>query len=153
MSDLSIAPSAPVTKTPARPRRVGVVTAHVLSLLFLVIWGIAAERLPDYLLPGPIQVARQIGQLLISPAFLLDALFSLLHIAGQLYTRTERYRRPTLSGELRGAGGPRDVMKEHADLMDATLKRNADLAVERLAEHYRRTGELIEVGLRRAAAE
>jgi len=77
---------------------------------------------------------------------------SLLHIAGQLYTRTERYRRPTLSGELRGAGGPRDVMKEHADLMDATLKRNADLAVERLAEHYRRTGDLIEVGLRRAAA-
>jgi len=77
---------------------------------------------------------------------------ALLHIAGQLYTRTERYRRPALSGELRGAGGPRDVMKEHAELMDATLKRDAGLAVARLDEHYRRTGELIEVGLRSAAA-
>lgn len=76
---------------------------------------------------------------------------SLLHIAAQLYTGTERYRRPTLSGELHDAGGPRDVMKEHAELMDAALDRDAPLAVERLAEHYRRTGELIEANLRRTA--
>lgn len=78
---------------------------------------------------------------------------TLLHIAGQLYTRTERYRRPTLSGELRGPKGPRDVMKEHAGLMDALLKRDADLAVGRLTEHYRHTGELIEAYFLRAAAK
>lgn len=77
---------------------------------------------------------------------------SLLNIAGQLYMHNERYRRPTLSGELLAASGGRDVMGEHAELMDAALNRQVGLAVERLAAHYRRTGEQIEIGLRRAIA-
>jgi NitT/TauT family transport system permease protein/sulfonate transport system permease protein len=67
-----------------RGRRAGTWTAHALSLAFLLIWGAAAGVLPDYLLPGPIEVARQIGRLMVSPAFLIDALYSTLHIAGSI---------------------------------------------------------------------
>lgn len=77
---------------------------------------------------------------------------TLLNIAGQLYTHNERYRRPTLSGDMTAVSEGRNVMGEHAALMDAALKRQAKLAVELLAAHYRRTGEQIEVGLRQTAA-
>jgi NitT/TauT family transport system permease protein len=69
---------------PARPLRIGIWTAHALSLASVLAWGAAAQVLPDYLLPGPIVVARQILRLLASPAFLIDALYSLLHIAGSV---------------------------------------------------------------------
>lgn len=74
---------------------------------------------------------------------------ALLEIAAQLYTRTERYRRPVLSSELRG--GPRNIMKDHSALMTAALQRDGEGAVKLLAEHYRRTGDLIEMGLNAAS--
>jgi NitT/TauT family transport system permease protein/sulfonate transport system permease protein len=81
---LSSASSEPVVSAPARPPRVGGWTAHTLSFLSLIGWGVAALHLPDYLLPGPIEVARQILHLLGSPDFLLDASFSILHIVGSI---------------------------------------------------------------------
>lgn len=68
----------------------------------------------------------------------------LMELSLQMYTHTERYRRPTL--RLRpGLGGmERDVAKEHQALMDAALARDADRAVALLAQHYRKTVELIE---------
>jgi NitT/TauT family transport system permease protein/sulfonate transport system permease protein len=77
-------PATPAVPAPARPPRVGVWTAHVLSIAFLLGWAAAARMLPDYLLPGPVAVAAQILRLLMSPAFLLDALYSILHIAGSI---------------------------------------------------------------------
>jgi DNA-binding GntR family transcriptional regulator len=42
------------------------------------------------------------------------------------------------------AGTPaRDVAAEHQQIMDATLRRSED-AVRYLAEHYRRTAEIID---------
>ncbi|MBB6354689.1 GntR family transcriptional regulator [Aminobacter aganoensis] len=74
---------------------------------------------------------------------------ALLDIAAQLYTRTERYRRPVLSDELRAR--PRNLLEEHSALMKAALQRDGEGAVRLLAEHYRRTGELIEAGLKNAS--
>jgi GntR family carbon starvation induced transcriptional regulator len=71
----------------------------------------------------------------------------LLHLAGQLYTLSERYRRP-LSGP--GADWPaRDILGEHGALMDAALARDAGKAVNLLADHYRLTGQSIERALER----
>jgi len=81
--DLSVA-HAQAARAPIRAKRVGVWTAHALSLLFLLIWYVAAQRLPDYLLPGPVAVARQIVRMLTSGDFLLNGLFSILHIAGSI---------------------------------------------------------------------
>jgi NitT/TauT family transport system permease protein/sulfonate transport system permease protein len=64
--------------------RPGIWIAHALSLLFLLIWGVAASFLPDYLLPGPVAVLRQAAALLTSPPFLLEALFSIWHIAASI---------------------------------------------------------------------
>lgn len=85
MSD-RLAPSAVPAAglAPTRKIRVGVWTAHALSLVFLLIWGAAATQLPSYLLPGPIAVARQILGLLVSPSFLVNALYSILHIVGSI---------------------------------------------------------------------
>jgi NitT/TauT family transport system permease protein/sulfonate transport system permease protein len=64
--------------------RVRAWTAHVLSVLFLLIWAGAAGVLPDYLLPGPIDVTRQAASLLMSPAFLTHGLLSLWHIVASI---------------------------------------------------------------------
>lgn len=83
---------------------------------------------------------------------LIDACGSpwLLHLAGQLYSLSERYRRP-LSGP--GTDWPaRDVPGEHAALMDATLARDASKAVDLLANHYRLTGQTIEHMLEQRSA-
>ena len=69
----------------------------------------------------------------------------LLELADQLYVETERYRLPSLVGQVAGAR-PRDVAAEHRQIMDATLRRSED-AVRHLAEHYRRTAETIEVSI------
>ena len=69
---------------PSTPPRAGVWTAHGLTLAVLLIWAATASVLPDYLMPGPVEVARQIGTLLMSPHFLINAMFSIFHICGSI---------------------------------------------------------------------
>lgn len=68
---------------------------------------------------------------------------SLIHLASQLYFQSERYRRPTLrrSGER---AAPRDVMAEHQAIMTHAINRQADEAATCLADHYTRTGKVLE---------
>jgi DNA-binding GntR family transcriptional regulator len=58
--------------------------------------------------------------------------------ASQLYSHTERYRRPSLA-QMRGESA-RDIDAEHLALVDAALAGDAELACELLAKHYRETG-------------
>lgn len=69
----------------------------------------------------------------------------LLELANQLYVETQRYRLPSLVGQLAGAA-PRDVAAEHQQIMDATLRRSED-APGFLAAHYRRTAAAIETAM------
>jgi DNA-binding GntR family transcriptional regulator len=66
----------------------------------------------------------------------------LLDLSDQLYVETQRYRLPCLVGPMVGTPA-RDVATEHQQIMDAALSRSED-AVRYLAEHYRRTAEIIE---------
>ncbi len=59
----------------------------------------------------------------------------LLKICGQLFDQNTRYRHLSAPS----AYPSRDINAEHGALCDAVLARNADTAVELLAEHYRRT--------------
>ncbi len=71
----------------------------------------------------------------------------LMELSGQLYAQTERYRRPVRAGRAayRTAYGPeRNVDDEHRQLLDAALTRNADLLVQTLTQHYRKTAQFIE---------
>jgi len=68
----------------------------------------------------------------------------LMELSVQMYTQTERYRRPTLRGRSGWGDVGRDVGREHQDLMDAALARDSKRAVALLAEHYRKTVALIE---------
>ena len=68
----------------------------------------------------------------------------LMELSLQMYTHTERYRRPMLRSRPGLGGMDRDVGKEHQALMDAALARDAGRAAALLAEHYRKTVELIE---------
>lgn len=70
----------------------------------------------------------------------------LLELSATLYVQTERYRRPMLKTSVR-RDSSRDVSKEHHEIVDAALARNADLAVSLLAQHYNRTTQLIEKSL------
>lgn len=63
----------------------------------------------------------------------------LLRLREQLYAQSERYRR--LSVPL--ARKDRDLDGEHRDIMDATLARDVDRAVERLRAHLMFTTETI----------
>lgn len=69
----------------------------------------------------------------------------LLDLAEQLYVETQRYRMPNYFG---GAFGKRrrDATVEHRQIMDATLRRSEE-AVRLLAEHYRKTAEIIEASI------
>lgn len=78
----ALIPMGPAVRSPRL--RTGVFVTHALSALFLVIWGAAAGVVPDYLLPGPIEVVRLAAALLVSPPFVLNALFSLWHIAASI---------------------------------------------------------------------
>jgi len=69
----------------------------------------------------------------------------LLELANQLYVETQRYRLPSLVGQVAGAP-PRDVAAEHQQIMDAALRRSED-AAGYLAEHYRRTCAAIEASM------
>ncbi|MDP9895038.1 DNA-binding GntR family transcriptional regulator [Variovorax boronicumulans] len=71
----------------------------------------------------------------------------LKQLSAQFYVQTERYRLPN----LHGANNPyacskphkRDVNKEHADLLAATVDRDSNMACALLAKHYRDTGNMI----------
>lgn len=62
----------------------------------------------------------------------------LVGYASQLYSHTERYRRPSLMQI--GGDSARDIDAEHLALVDAALAGNSNLACELLAKHYRETG-------------
>lgn len=70
----------------------------------------------------------------------------LLDLADQLYVETERYRRPTLTGDTNSAVA-RDVPEEHRQIMQAVLARHTDVAADLLASHYRKTSETVEAML------
>lgn len=61
----------------------------------------------------------------------------LLRFCQQLYEQNIRYR--FLSG--RSAYPKRDINREHADIMQAAIDRDANSAVTALLSHYRRTGD------------
>lgn len=75
----------------------------------------------------------------------------LLALTQRLYVDTERYRIPILlqTGPSKG----RDVQKEHTEIADAALARKRDLALRRLAEHYRMTAHAIERRMANVTAE
>ena len=64
----------------------------------------------------------------------------LLRYCGQLYDLNVRYR--YLAGRSRNYG-KRDVAHEHQQIMEAAITRDADLAVQRLLEHYQATGSFL----------
>jgi DNA-binding GntR family transcriptional regulator len=63
----------------------------------------------------------------------------LLRLHAQLYAQSERYRR--LSIPL--GTTERNVGQEHQEILDASLKRDADLAVSLLARHLGATSEIL----------
>lgn len=65
----------------------------------------------------------------------------LLRYCSQLYDLNVRYR--YLAGRSR-AYVLRDVASEHRGILEAAIVRDADLAVERLLEHYQRTGTFLD---------
>ncbi|MFN4099180.1 MAG: GntR family transcriptional regulator [Pararhodobacter sp.] len=75
----------------------------------------------------------------------------MLEFFERLYTATERYRIPSLTG---AAGfGRRDIHAEHAAIADATLARDTARAEELLRQHYLRTAETLRAGLAETLAE
>lgn len=64
----------------------------------------------------------------------------LLRLCRQLYDENNRYR--FLSRSYKRP----EVYAEHEQIAQAVLARDADLAVQRLVEHYTRTGELLRQG-------
>ena len=65
----------------------------------------------------------------------------LLRFCDQLYDLNIRYR--FLAGKSAHYSS-RDVADEHAEILSATLNRDADVASSKLIEHYRLTGEFLE---------
>ena len=64
----------------------------------------------------------------------------LLKFCNQLYDLNIRYRYLA----VRSSGyRTRDVATEHAGILDAAVRRDADLAAERLLSHYRKTGAFL----------
>ena len=68
----------------------------------------------------------------------------LLGFCGQLYARTERYRRLSIALE----DVPRDAQTEHRLIFEAAIRRDAAAATARLQEHYERTAHMVEDILR-----
>jgi DNA-binding GntR family transcriptional regulator len=67
----------------------------------------------------------------------------LLHLHGLLCDQFDRYRR--LSAQSRLPNSPRSLI--HQQILEAALKRNADLAVRLLGEHIDKAAQLIVAGL------
>ena len=66
----------------------------------------------------------------------------LLGFRDVLHEQSERYRRLSIRREV---GRPRDVEAEHAAIVDAVLKRDADAAVAALSHHFSITMEFVEL--------
>ena len=65
---------------------------------------------------------------------------TLLAFCDQLHDRLNRYR----SFAAVGAAAPRDWKSEHEAIAEATIDRDADLAVSRLMDHYMRTTAILQ---------
>jgi DNA-binding GntR family transcriptional regulator len=72
----------------------------------------------------------------------------LLGFRDVLHEQSERYRRLSIRREV---GKERDVEAEHAAIVDATLRRDADLAVAALSQHFTITMEFVELAAPRIA--
>ena len=65
----------------------------------------------------------------------------LLGYSQELYDKNVRYRNLAAPSAYPG----RDTQSEHQAIMEATLAREADKAVQLLLEHYRKTGAFLEI--------
>lgn len=83
-------------------------------------------------------------------AALLDGCRSprLLCMTESLRDASELYRRWS-----QPHGRTRDVAREHREILEAALARDADLAVERLRAHFHRTAEILERSLHHNATD
>lgn len=63
----------------------------------------------------------------------------LLQFCDQLYVRSDRYRRLSLTVEVE----PRNVQVEHRAILEAAIARNASLARSLLADHYEATATVL----------
>ncbi len=66
----------------------------------------------------------------------------LLGFRDVLHEQSERYRRLAIRREV---GKPRDVVAEHAAIVDPVRRRDADAAVAALAEHFTTTMRFVEL--------
>ena len=66
----------------------------------------------------------------------------LLGFRDVLHEQSERYRRLSIRRE---AGKSRDVAAEHAAIVEAVLRRDADAAVAALSDHFMTTMRLVEL--------
>lgn len=63
----------------------------------------------------------------------------LLHLRDLLYDQSDRYRRLAVAVQ----GGDRDIFREHKDVFDATIERDAETACERLEAHLDLTAKIV----------
>jgi GntR family carbon starvation induced transcriptional regulator len=63
----------------------------------------------------------------------------LAELCEKLFVRADRYRRMSVSLP----GQSRDVVREHADIMQAAVARDADRAVACLQAHYQATADQV----------
>jgi DNA-binding GntR family transcriptional regulator len=63
----------------------------------------------------------------------------LVQLHSQLYMQSERYRRLSVPF----ADGQRDVAGEHGQILEATLARDAERAVELLTQHFQMTSKIL----------
>jgi NitT/TauT family transport system permease protein/sulfonate transport system permease protein len=79
---MSVAQTAPAA--PVAPRRREMVqrkiATHAFTLAALAAWEITSWHIPNYLLPGPLEVARSVAWLIGTPAGLVQVGASLLHV-------------------------------------------------------------------------
>lgn len=73
---------------------------------------------------------------------------TLLRLSNQLYDENSRYRHVA---RLKGGARP-TISREHDDIAEAVLTRQADLAVKLLETHYRTTGKLLREALENSDA-
>lgn len=71
----------------------------------------------------------------------------LLGFRDVLHEQSERYRRLSIRRQGSQDGGPRDVGSEHAAIVAAVLRRDADAAVAALSTHFATTMRLVELAV------
>lgn len=71
----------------------------------------------------------------------------LMDVSDQLFEASNRYRHSS-----RLIGSDRAKIDEHKEIMDAALAHDAELAVDRLAAHYRLTASLVETAMAKKEA-